>query len=285
MPRPQTGPGSRRPTRGPGRRTNKQEKEAPTSVEADLSNVTVEIQDLAGLVKSANILIHGPLGNGKTIMASGVDNGTFLATDQGVISAKQVGSKAGVIWAPDWEHVLAGINLADDKLGTDDWLIADTWTNAQQLYVQWLLRTIHADNPARDLDIPALQDHQKWQNAIKRWTGHLVNAKYNTIFICNSMTKTNDDGDDVVMPLILGGRNNEVCEYVCALMDVILYVEVLPQKDGDDKVVRRVVAQPTVTSDGRRIVAKDHFGALGRWQDVEEDDTKAMQDFAEMIRG
>jgi hypothetical protein len=284
MPRPASGPGSRRNT-GTRQRNAKKEKEAPSALEADTTNVSVEIQDLANLVKSTNILIHGPVGNGKTILASGVDNATFLATDQGVVSAKQVGSPAGVIWAPDWEHELAGIRLADQKLGPEDWLILDTWTNAQQLYVQWLLRAINADNPARDMDIPALQDHQKWQNAIKRWTGHVVNAQYNTIFICNSMTKVSDDGDDVVMPLILGGRNNEVCEYVCALMDLILYVEVLPSSDLSEPVVRRVVAQPTTTSDGRRIIAKDHFGVLGRWQDVEEDDTKAMQEFADMIRG
>jgi hypothetical protein len=68
-------------------------------------------------------------------------------------------------------------------------------------------------------------------------------------------------------------------------MDVILYVEVLPSKPGEP-VIRRVVAQPTSTSDGRRIIAKDHFGVLGRWQDIEEeDDAKAMQEFADMIRG
>src|SRR5205823_10524874 len=113
-----------------GRRSANAEKENPTALEADVSGVAVEIQDLASAKKSTNILIHGPVGNGKTILAAGIKNGVFLASDQGVISAKQVGSEAGMIWAPDWEHVLAGIKLADDKLGEDEWLIADTWTNA-----------------------------------------------------------------------------------------------------------------------------------------------------------
>lgn len=261
-------------------------KDAPVSHEADVSDIVMEIEDLADFEGSTNIILHGPIGHGKTVLAGGAPNATFLGADRGVVSAKRMGSKAGIMLAPDWRHFLAGVKKADEQFGPDDWLIVDTHNKAQRMYIRWLLKTINAENETRDLDIPALQDHQKWQNAFMRWTDHIIDAPYNVIFVCNSMTKTNSEGEDIVMPMLPGGRNNEVCEYICAQVDVIMYYTIASNLSTPDNTVRRAFTQPYVhPENGKTYVAKDHYGVFGNYQDVAQNETDAMREFVEMIRG
>lgn len=270
--------------RGPKRASN---KDAPTSREVDTSEVVVEISELGNFRESTNILLHGPVGHGKTVYAAGLGKrAVFLGSDRGVVSAKHIGSEARIIRAPDWPHFVAGVELADKELTDEDWLIVDTHNKAQRMFIRWYLGVIHEENESRDLDIPALQDHQKWQNAFMRWTDHLIEAQYNTVLICNSMTRMNSDGDEMVMPLIAGGRNNDVCEYVMAQVDVIQYLQIASKLSTKDNTVRRVFSQPYTHPDTEKTyVAKDHYGVLPAWEDIDQDDLTAMADFAEMIRG
>jgi hypothetical protein len=280
MPRPQNAKPRQRQ-----RATRRNSKEAPVGREVDTSSVTVEISSLSTFNQSANVLLYGPIGNGKTALAGGLGKiGTFLGSDRGVVSAKETGSECGIILAPDWPHFAAGVELADRELGPEDWLIVDTHTRAQRQYIVWYLGAIHDENEARDLDIPALQDHQKWQNAFLRWTDHLISAPYNVLFICNEMTRTNASGEEVVMPLIRGGRNLEVCEEICAQVDVIMYYRLMP-KQGKAARVRRAFFQPFQDSEEKRYYAKDHFNVFGEYQDVGENEYSAMSEFAAMING
>jgi hypothetical protein len=256
--------------------TQKRERENPTSMEA--ASVDVVIEDLAGYNESKNGLFYGPSGHGKTVLAGGCPNATFLSTEKGVVAAKRAGSDARLMRAPDWEHVLASLDKADDTLGPDDWLIVDSHTKMQVLYIRWILRVINADNPARDLDIPAIQDHQKWQNGFKRFTDRIVDAPYNSLFICTDMIREDEDGDDIVMPA-LTGKNYEISSYVCAQMDFIGYYAVSgPASEAAGKTIRRALFQPFPP-----YIAKDRYAALGKYQDVEEGDFGAMAEFVEMI--
>src|SRR6266704_4455878 len=128
----------RRGVRQTRSKTATQERENPQSLEAGA--VTVEIEDLTTFNESTNILLHGPSGHGKTVLAGGAPNATFLSTEKGVVAARRAGSKAGLIRAPDWEHVVAGLDLADQRLGPEDWLIVDSGTKMQVLYIRWILR-------------------------------------------------------------------------------------------------------------------------------------------------
>lgn len=253
----------------------KQNREAPKSIEA--AEVTIEIEELATFRESINILVYGPSGHGKTALVGGTPNATFLSTEKGAVTAKITGSTAKLMRAPDWEHVIAGKRKADEKLGKDDWLILDSLTKMQVLMIRWILRMANEDNSSRDLDIPAIQDHQKWQNYFKRFVDSLIDAEYNTIFVCTDMIKTDQDGDDIVLPHI-EGKDYSICNYVRGQTDVNIYYAVT-DKTEDGSLTHRALFQPVPPY----IAAKDRYSALGRYQDVADGDFKAMAHFIALI--
>lgn len=251
------------------------EREAPQSVEEP--EVVVEITDMDDFNEAIKILIHGPSGHGKTVLAGGAPNATFITTEKGVIAAKRAGSKARVMRTPSWPHVVAAKARADREFGPDDWVILDSLTKMQVLMIRWILESIHEQNSARDLDIPAIQDHQKWQNYFKRFFDQLIDAPYNVIFITTEMYREDKDGDTIVLPAITG-KDYEICNYIRAQTDVNLYYGIT-DKTADGTPVRRALAQPVPPF----VACKDRYNALGRYQDVPDDDFTAMREFIEMI--
>jgi len=261
------------------RKTATQQRDNPPALEAD--SVEIELEELSDFNPTTNMMIYGPSGQGKTVLAGGAPRAVFLSTEGGVVSARRAGSTARVIRAPDWEHALSGVRWADDNLGEKDWLIVDSHTRLQLEYVRWLLRMKNLENSARDLDIPALQDHQKWQNAFMRWTDHIISAPYNAIFICAEMRRENEEGDIEVLPQIRGGKNLEVCRYICSQMDVALYYAIsdrATEANEEGLVIRRALAQPYPP-----YFAKDRYDALGKYVDVEEGYHGTMEDIIGMI--
>jgi hypothetical protein len=241
--------------------------------------VTVEIEELADFNESKNGLFYGPSGHGKTVLIGGAPNATFLSTEKGVVAAKRAGSKAKLLRAPDWEHVLAALDKADDTMGPEDWLLVDSLTKMQVLYMRWILKTINAEQPHRSLDIPAIQDHQQWQNGFKRFTDRIVDAPYNALFVCTTMRRDDEDGEEQVLPAITG-KGDEICNYVCAQMDFIGYYAVSPKatEANDGVPTRRALFQPFPP-----YLGKDRYQALGMYQDVVDQDYTAMAEFIEMI--
>lgn len=256
-------------------RSRSAEREAPQAI--DEVEVEITEEDLTDFNESINFLIHGPSGHGKTVLAGGAPNNTFISTEKGVVAAKRAGSRARLLRAPTWEHVVAAKRRCDQTRGPDDWVTLDSLTKMQVLMIRWILQTQHGLNAARDLDIPAIQDHQKWQNYFKRFVDSLIEAPYNTIFITTEMRRDDEEGEPIVLPAITG-KDYEICDYVRAQMDVVLYYQVTINKEGQR--VRRALAQPWAPY----IAAKDRYNALGMFQDVEDGDYTAMADFIDMIQ-
>lgn len=256
--------------------TAKQTRENPLAmVETD---VTIELEDLSAPTRKPpiNMLIHGPSGHGKTLLAGGAADGSrrvvFLSTEiEGVASARAVGSQAGLIRAPSWDHAVAGVKWGEENLTEDDWMVVDTGTQMQVLYMQWILEHENAINPQRDLDIPAVQNHQKYQNGFKRWAGRLIAAQFNVIFITTSMSVDDAEGESRVIPLLLG-KKGEISDYVSSQFSVALYYSVAREsRDMSGPITRRALCQPFPPW-----FAKDRYMALGRTWDVEEGDYFAM---------
>jgi hypothetical protein len=264
----------------PGRQTAKQVRENPLAIDETI--VDIEVTSLATAKFTKNILIHGPSGGGKTLLAGGVTRdykAVFLSTEpEGVVSARNAGSTAGLMRAPSWEAAVSGVAKAEDTLGPDDFLIVDSGTKMQVLYMRWILATIHANNPQRDLDIPAIQDHQKYQNGFMRWYDRIIDGPFNSIFITTSMTVEDAEGETRVIPHIMG-KKGEISDYISAQASVGLYYAVARESVGaSSDIIRRALAQPYPP-----YWAKDRFTALGRRWDVAEGDYFAMADMVAAI--
>lgn len=262
---------TKRPTRSSGRTAD----EEPESIDADVVDVIVEDMDEANPTK--NIIIYGPSGGGKTVLAGGAPNATIVATEAGYVSAQRVGHKAKLIKAPSWEHVEAAMKLAEKNFGPDDWVIWDSITKMQQLNIRWILKMQKAKKASRDLDIPAVQDHQKWQNQFLRYINRIVDAPYNSIMVATSMIKEDEDSEDIILPNIVG-KNYTISENVMAEADMVLYYGVSKTASTEDQTVRRALAQPYPPWR-----AKDRYNCLGKFVEVHEGNFWAMEDIINAI--
>jgi hypothetical protein len=251
-------------------------------MEADVEIVTEDLSE-SGQTAPVNILVHGPSGHGKTLLAGGAADGsrpvTFLSTEtEGVASARAVGSQARLWRCPSWEHAVAGVKKAEREFTIDDWLVVDSGTKMQEMYMRWILERENQINPQRDLDIPAIQNHQKYQNGFKRWTDRLIDGRFNVIFITTSMTADDAEGEERIIPHLLG-KKGEISDYVSSQFSVALYYSVAREsREMRGAILRRALAQPYPPW-----YAKDRYMALGRYWDVEDGDYFAMSRMIEAI--
>jgi len=236
------------------------------------ADVEITTEDLGESGKDApiNILIHGPSGHGKTLLAGGAADGSrnvvFLSTEtEGIASARAVGSQAKLWRCPSWEHAVAGVKKAEAELGTGDWLAIDSGTKMQEMYMRWILQRENEINPQRDLDIPAIQNHQKYQNGFKRWVDRIIDGPFSVIFITTSMTADDAEGEERIIPHLLG-KKGEISDYVSAQFSVALYYAVAREsRDMRGPILRRALCQPMPPW-----YAKDRYIALGKFWNVEE---------------
>jgi hypothetical protein len=219
---------------------------------------TVTFEELKDFNESINGCIYGDSGVGKTPFAAGAENAVILSTEKGSISAKRFGSKAELVRAPTWDHVVAALDLIEKRqAGKDrlDWMILDSVTKMQVLMIRWILERIVEEKEDRDLDIPAIADHQKWQNMFKRFVDRIVDMDINVIFIATAMHKEDEEGDDLVLPNIQG-KDYAIAQYLCAEMDFVYVLKAVTDKKTDEPFWRLLTkARPPY-------FAKDRYDAL-----------------------
>ena len=224
--------------------------------------IQVVVEELSDFNESFNWCIYGDSGVGKTVFASFAPRGYILSTEKGVISAKRVGSKSKLLRAPNWDHVEAGIEWADNNLTEQDVLIVDSVTKMQELVIRWWLGIQHDENEARDIDIPQIQDHQKWQRMFMRFVNHIIDAKYNSIFVATSMRKEDEEGDDLVLPNIVG-KDYAIAQNFCADMDIVSCLRVKKRNDIDAPRESMLINDTFPP-----YFAKDRFNVLPRWESI-----------------
>lgn len=197
----------------------------------------VHITDLDDFTESVNALVYGDSGSGKTVLA-GTSNGLILATEKGVISAKRQGSTAKVWICEKWEDVEEAYKwIKDNPDHGFSWVCIDSLTEFQQHMLRWILDRAIAENPTRDPDIPAIQDHQKWQNMYKRYVRMFNALPVNMLYTATAFRKSDEEGEDLILPDILG-KDYGMSQWTCASMHIVGYLSEVKLKDGAE--VRRL---------------------------------------------
>lgn len=166
--------------------------------------------------ESINVLVFGESGAGKTPFAGSASNGLMIATEKGVISAQRRGSKMKLWKANTWSEVLKAKQWLEDVYEEEgeipfDWVSVDSGTMMQTLNLRGILKEEFDKTPSkRDLDIPQIQDHQKWQNEFKRTMQEFVDLPVNLCVTALPLhiETENDEGEseEWILPQFLGGK-------------------------------------------------------------------------------
>jgi len=194
--------------------------------------------DLREFDESINLMIYGPSGVGKTVFGGSADKVLFVAVEKGTVSAKRQNSNAKVWPVHKWNDLEAAYNWLTENPDEFDWVVLDSITEMQQLAIRDILRKAHEENASRDLDIPAIQDHQKWQNIYKRFVASFIDLPVNVLFTALVRTATDEDKEEFLTPDIQG-KNYQLSQYTCGQMSAYGYMSSIKValKDAEGKVV------------------------------------------------
>lgn len=268
---PPAGRGARRTTT---RNSARADRENPPEIHETV--IEIEPEELSTAQQPINILMAGPAGHGKTsLLAFAKPGHTYIISTEsgGPIAAKRAGASAKVFQAPVWGKVAGAVDWCDKHLSYGDWVIMDSLTKMQVLMIRWILEEEKKQKGNRDLDVPAIQDYQKWQGYFKRFVDKLIDAPYNVVLVCNDMIRSDEDGEEIVLPQI-EGKDYAICNYVRAQTSLNIYYAVTDKFDEDDLPedysgqVRRALFQPS----GKFVFPKDRFKLFGMFRDVLDDE-------------
>lgn len=225
------------------------------------------IVPLSGAKESLNLGLYGDSGSGKTAFGAMLPDCLILATEAGTVSAQRRGSTADVWACKTWDDVrdAYGYLLKEDH--PYKWVFLDTTTKMQQLILRDILEKAVENNRSRNLDIPAIQDHQEWQNRFKRFIDYFVDLPVNVLFSAQAMIKEDEDGDDLVLPSITG-KNYEIASYFCAALDMVMYLrKTMVKKGSEEQLERGLLLQPIPP-----YFAKDRLTDLGKYKRIALDE-------------
>lgn len=215
---------------------------------------------LAEYDESINMLIYGNSGIGKTVFGGTAGNGLILGLESGVISAKRQGSKCDLWPVEKWEDVQDCYAWIRDNPGKYKWLVIDSISDMQEKLLRYILDKAMEDNKSRDPDIPAIQDHQKWQNMLKRFVNLFNDLPINVCYTALEMKRENEESEEIVLPLLLG-KDYEISQMICGKMHVVGRMSDKVIGSGDErKKVRRIQFEHLSP-----YFAKDRYDCLPRY--------------------
>lgn len=235
-----------------------------------MSELPSQIVDLSDFDESINLLVYGPSGVGKTVFGGSGSRVLYLAVEKGTVSARRQGSKAKVWPVNEWDDLEAAYVWLEENPDAFDWVVLDSITEMQQMAIRAILKKANEENSSRDLDIPAIQDHQKWQNIYKRFINYFVELPVNCLFIALVRTAQDEDKNEFLTPDIQG-KNYQLSQYTCGQMSAYGYMNArkvaLKDENGDKvlgpdgKAIPQIVRRITWMDTGV-IRGKDRYSVL-----------------------
>lgn len=252
------------------------------------------ITDIGDSTPSANIMIYGAPGCGKTALLSELPDALLLGFDPGYATAKTLNRKCQVRPVSDERELMAGIHwLADGGYKKYRWIVADGLTILQQkMTLANAKEAWEADNAKRaNAFQPDKPDYFKQQNALKNAVAALCDLPVSVAFTAHALIGDADDAAEWVRPQI-EGREYKVGNFVCGLMSSIGFMavrekvkkvrkggKVVEEPTGD--VARRILWEQRYNPDnGQTIMAKDQLNIFPK---VQEDITGA--EIHELVAG
>lgn len=171
-----------------------------------------------------NLFIYGESGSGKTPWLMQLPNALILAVDpEGTISAKTWGEGTKVWPIKTWSDFVTAYEWLEGNPDEFKYVVVDTITMLQTRLLREILKNAHEKNPAKfDLDIPQIQDHQRWQNVLKRFVMDMNDLPLTVIWTAQEQLRENTDGEEMVLPLLPGGKNGfEIAMWVISIQHVV----------------------------------------------------------------
>lgn len=210
------------------------------------------IIDLSETVESQNWLVYSDPGVGKTALLGQLPNVLIVASDPGIVSAARFTHEANGL-----RKVWHAKRFPDDFLKIYDylydgdhpfeWVGFDSLTRTREKIMRAVRKKRYDQNPEKnnaDPDTPELRDYLQTQEKIKALVTDWNELPVNIMWTANVLRTEDQEGDEVVMPLI-PGKDYEVSQYICSDMDVVSYYSMRPVGKNSRQEARRLLLQPT----------------------------------------
>lgn len=172
----------------------------------DLSNLPGNIVSLQDEDDYVNLLVYADSGVGKTVFGCSDDDVLVIAPeDNGTLSAKRFGSTAMKWKVSSWKDIVAAYDwLYQQETIPFNWVFLDSLTEMQDMAMRDVMEEAMKLNPARDPDVPQLQDWQPYFRKFERMVKAFNSLPVNCIYSALQQDEENEDGERVVLPMIQG---------------------------------------------------------------------------------
>lgn len=199
----------------------------------DLPSNILELQDEDEYL---NLLVYGDSGIGKTVFAGSDDEVLFIAPeDNGTLSAKRFGSNAKKWKVVRWNDIVASYTwLASLETIPFNWVVLDSLTEMQQMCMRHILEEAVRNNPARDPDVPQLQDWQPYFEKVRKMIKLFNALPVNCLFTALQQDEENEDGEKVVLPM-MQGKGTQYAKQVASWMDSFGRMSAGRRKAGENE--------------------------------------------------
>jgi hypothetical protein len=183
-----------------------------------------------------NLLVYGNSGIGKTVFGGSDEDVLFIAPeDNGTLSSKRMGSKALKWKIHGWSDIVKSYEwLKSLETIPFNWIVLDSLTEMQQMCMRGILEEGVRNNPARDPDVPQLQDWIPYFEKVRRMVKSFCALEVNVLFTALEQDEENEEGDKVVLPM-MQGKGTQYAKQVASWMDSFGRMTVGRRKSGENE--------------------------------------------------